>query len=344
MSLMLLWRILLFPITLLYAAVVKLRNWFYDKGISRSTQFDANVIGVGNLSIGGTGKSPMIDYLIRYYLNQDYKVSTLSRGYGRSTHGFKVAREHDTADTIGDEPYMYWRRYGELINVAVSVDRELAVPQLVGFAEQEVVLMDDGFQHRRVIPSVAIVLTTYENPFYEDYLLPSGRLREHRTGVSRADFVIMTKCPEHLSESDQVKIRERIRQYTNAYVFFTYVEYLKPQPIFDNELPLHNRVIAISGMADSAPFEKRVRHDYNVLLTHSYRDHYRYKPQDIKDISQELGEDVSLLVTEKDMVKLKEFDQLAEYSCYYLPIRVKFLREEALFLSQLDSMLKNYVQ
>ena len=344
MSLLLLWQILLFPITLLYAGVVKLRNWFYDIGLSRSTRFDANVIAVGNLAIGGTGKSPMVDYLIHHFLGKQFEVSTLSRGFGRQTYGFRIATNHDTADSIGDEPYMYWRKYGGIVKVGVAEDRELAIPQLLTGEGNEVVLMDDGFQHRRVIPTISMVLTTFSNPFYDDYILPSGRLREHRAGVKRADFVIVTKCPEWLSEAEQVRIKDRIHEFTDAAVYFTSIEYLQPQPVFSNELMLSNRLVAISGMSDSAPFERKLRQNYNVLLSHSYRDHHRYNAQDIRDIVRELGDGISLMVTEKDMVKLKEFKTLEQFSCYYLPIKVKFLRDETLFLSQLDSMLKNYVQ
>ena len=193
-------------------------------------------------------------------------------------------------------------------------------------------------------PSTNILLTTYENPFYEDYLLPSGRLREHRSGASRADIVLVTKCPTFMAESDQVRMKYQISLYTHATVYFLTIDYLEPQPIFDNGLQLNNRVVAISGMANPKPFEKEVSSRFNMKFAHHYRDHYRYKQQDIKDIIMELNSDTSLITTEKDMVKLKSFSELSEYSCYYIPIRMKFLRDESLFQSQIDSMLKNYVQ
>ncbi len=341
---MFVWRFLFYPLTLLYAGVVMLRNWLYDTDYRRSTSFDANVIGVGNLAIGGTGKTPMIDYLITYFLSKEFRISTLSRGYGRRTNGFRVASIHDTPDTIGDEPFMYWRKYLPKVHVAVAEHRDLAIPQLLGHRDHEVVLMDDAFQHRRVIPSTNILLTTYENPFYQDFLLPSGRLREHRKGASRADIVLVTKCPGFMAESDQVRIKHEISQYTEAAVYFLTIDYLDPKPIFDNGLQLNNRVVAISGMANPEPFEKEVSARFNMKLAHHYRDHYRYKPQDIKDMIVELGPDTSLITTEKDMVKLKWFSELAEFSCFYIPIRMKFLKDESLFQSQIDSMLKNYVQ
>lgn len=341
---MFIWRTICFPLTLLYSILVKIRNWLYDRGLSRSTYFDANVIGVGNLAIGGTGKSPMVEYLIRHYAAKEFRVNTLSRGYGRKTHGFRIASPEDTALTLGDEPYMYHSKFDDQICVAVAEDRELAIPQLLGSGGPEVVLMDDGFQHRRVQPSVSMVLTTFDNPFYEDFLLPAGRLREHREGVRRADFVMVTKCPARMSESDQVRIKERISSYTAASVFFSTVEYLEPVSFVANDLALNHRVVAISGMADAVPFEQFVKTQYDLVLSHSYRDHYRYQEQDVRDIIEELGEDISLLVTEKDMVKLKTFKGLHRYSCYYLPIRIKFLKDEALFLSLLDSKLKNDVQ
>ncbi len=344
MSLLMIWRILFLPLTLLYAGVVRLRNWMYDRNYRRTTRFDANVIGVGNLAIGGTGKTPMIDYLIRYYKAKDFRVSTLSRGYGRQTNGFRVATIQDTPDTIGDEPYMYWTKYLPEVHVAVAEERDLAIPQLLGFRDHEVVLLDDSFQHRRVTPNFNLLLTTYEAPFYEDYMLPSGRLREPRHEAKRADALLVTKCPGFLAESDQVRIKHEMSVYSSAPVYFLTTEYLAPKPCFSNDMPLQSRVVLISGMANPAPFEKEIRSRYQVKLSHNYRDHYRYKSRDIKDIVMELDDQTSLITTEKDMVKLRQFPELSKFSCYFVPIQMKFLKDESLFQSQLDSVLKNYVQ
>lgn len=339
------WQVIFFPFALLFHLVTQLRNWMYDRGYRKSTPFDANVIAVGNLAIGGTGKTPMIDYLIRHFLKKNLKPATLSRGYGRETKGFRLGNWNDTPATLGDEPYGYFTKYKGQVPVAVGAERDLAISELLLYAPDVfTVLLDDAFQHRRVKPTVSILLTTYQNPFYQDYLLPIGRLRESRVGAKRADIIIVTKCPSFLSESEQVKIKYEISTYSEAPVFFMTVDYLDPRPIFSNGLPLSNKVVAISGMAQPAPFEQHVSGKYQITLAHHYRDHYKYKQEDVRDISRELGPDISLITTEKDMEKLKAFPELAHHSCYCIPIEMKFIRDEALFYSALDSMLKYYAQ
>lgn len=336
---------ILFPFAVLYDGVTSLRNRLYDRGVYHSNRFEANVVAVGNLAIGGTGKSPMIDYLIGYFQNRDFKVTTLSRGYGRKTYGFRRTTFADTPDTVGDEPYMYFRKYFGLLPVFVGEDRDLAISELLGHVpDTDVILLDDAFQHRKVVPSVHIVLTTYDHPFYEDYLLPAGRLRESREGAKRADFIIVTKCPANLNNVQRDEIRTKIARYSEAEVFFMTIVYDEPQPFFDTDKKLQSTVVGISGMANPQPFEAYLSRNYEVKLTHHYRDHYRYLQQDAKDIARELDETISLLTTEKDMVKLKYFSELKTHSCHYVPIRMKFLADEALFLSHLESYLKNYAQ
>lgn len=337
------WQIILFPFALLFDLITSIRNTLYDRSIKKSTRFDTNVVSIGNLAIGGTGKTPMLNYLIDYFQTKEWKVATLSRGYGRATRGFRLAGPADHAESIGDEPYMYYTRYGGELAVAVGAERDLALSELYFHRPDiHVVLLDDAFQHRRLIPSVSILLTTYQHPFMTDFVLPAGRLREARKGAQRADIVIVTRCPAHMSAAEQVKYREEIAQYSKAKVFFMTTIYLEPRPIFNNDIPLKRNVVGISGLAHPKPFEEQLRRHYGVKLTHHYRDHYRYKEQDVKDIIRELDEDTSLITTEKDMVKLKQFSVLKSFSSYYLPIEMKFLKNEALFLSAMESKLKNY--
>ncbi|VXD12092.1 tetraacyldisaccharide 4'-kinase [Marinoscillum sp. 108] len=339
------WQVIVFPFALLFDLIIRLRNLLYDHGVKKTVRFDTNVVVVGNLSIGGTGKTPMIDYLVRYFQGQDKKICTLSRGYGRRTYGFRLATIADTPDTIGDEPYMYLQKYHGIVPVAVGAERDLAISELLGHVpDAHAILLDDAFQHRRVTPSVSIVLTTYENPLHRDYLLPAGRLREARRGVQRADIVVVTKCPEYMSEADQVRMRHEIQKYTSAAVYFMTVQYDPLVPVFRNGCELKRNVLGISGMANPEPFENYLHRNYAVKHTYNYRDHYRYKPADVRDILREMDEDTSLITTEKDMVKLKQFQELRDYSCFYLPIRTKFLKDESLFLSNLESKLKNYAQ
>lgn len=339
------WQFLLFPFALLYDLVTRIRNYAFDTQVRKSFRFHTNVIAVGNLSVGGTGKTPMIDYLIDYFLNKEMNIATLSRGYGRRTSGFRLAEEKETPKTLGDEPYMYFFKHGERIRVAVGEERDLAIPELLWHEpDTQVILLDDAFQHREVLPSLNILLTTYHKPFYKDYLLPSGLLREARKGAERAEIILVTKCPSLLTGADQVKVKEEIKKYSKAKVFFTTVEYGAPKPFFENGIPLREQVVGISGIADPMLFNKYVSTSFKCKLIHNYKDHYHYSKRDVKDIINELGEGESLITTEKDMVKLRSFEQLQDFSCFYIPIKVKFLKEETLFLSMIDSSLNNDVQ
>ncbi|MFY0605399.1 MAG: tetraacyldisaccharide 4'-kinase [Cyclobacteriaceae bacterium] len=336
------WQYILFPFALIFHLITWIRNRLFDQKLYKSVAFDTNVILVGNLSIGGTGKTPMIDYFIRYFDRREIQCGMMSRGYGRKTHGFRLAGKLESAETIGDEPFMYHHKYEGRIPVAVGEDRMLAITEYLSLRpELDVILMDDGFQHRTVAPSVSLLLTTYNNPFTADFMLPAGRLRESRDGAERANFIIVTKCPDHMSDSEMVVYRHRISKYTDAKVFFMKTVYEEIKPIFDDVPPLTRQIVAISGMANSQPFESYLRSKFSVKLVHNYRDHYRYKEQDVRDIIRELKPGISLVCTEKDKVKLQQFEELRKYPCYYLPISMEFLRDEGLFQNSLESYL-NY--
>lgn len=338
------WHYVLFPFSLLFDLGTRIRNLVYDTGLIRSFRFDTNVIAVGNLSAGGTGKTPMVEYLIRFFQSKGFHVSTLSRGYGRKTAGFRMAGETDDASTVGDEPFMYFLKYPQ-IGVAVAAERDLAIPELLFHRpETEVILLDDAFQHRTIDPSAHLLLTTFERPFYEDIILPAGRLRESRKNADRADIIVVTKCPERLSEADQVRIRDRIARHSGAPVFFSAIAYEAPVSMFPGGPRLRERIIGISGISGSRSFNDYLRSAFDVRLLHNYSDHHRYTRQDVRDITNELDDQTTLIVTEKDMVKLRNFAQLKEFSCYYLPIRMKFLKNETLFQSMLESVLKNSVR
>ena len=192
---MILLRILLFPFSWLYYLITQIRNRLYDRGLKPSVKFELPVICVGNLTVGGTGKTPMIEHLIRLLQNR-FKVATLSRGYGRATKGIRIAGPSENASTIGDEPFQFYTKFGKRITVAVGEERALAIPTILQeCSDTQIILLDDGFQHRKVSPGFSILLTDYHRPFYNDFLLPSGRLRESRWGAERADVIVVTKCP-----------------------------------------------------------------------------------------------------------------------------------------------------
>lgn len=334
------WQYFLFPFSILYDLLTRFRNYLYDRKIIKSFAFDTNVIAVGNLSVGGTGKTPMTAYLIHHFSTTGTNVATLSRGYGRSTSGFRMAGENDNASTLGDEPFMYHLKF-PAIGVAVGEERDLAIAELLFHRpETELILLDDAYQHRVVSPSLNILMSDYQRPFYDDFLLPGGRLREQRKNASRADIIIISKCPTFLTEADQVKIQDRVKSYSRAPVFFTAIEYGEPLPIFQAGSSLQNRIVGISGIAGYKGFNDYLTRTFHVKLIHNYGDHHRYSRMDIKDIINELDEGTSLITTEKDRVKLCEFSQLMDFSCFYIPIEVKFLKNEALFLSMVESVVK----
>lgn len=289
------------------------------------------MVSVGNLSVGGTGKTPMIMYLIEHFLQNNYKVATLSRGYGRKTKGFRLCGETDHPGTVGDEPYTYFLRYGNRITVAVGEDRALAIPFILAERpETDIILLDDAFQHRTVKPLFQILLTTQGRPFWRDFVLPSGLLREARQGYRRADVLVITK-----SEKDY---QDSMLQTLSLPVFKTYVEYAPPRLFRGTELK--RKVIAIAGLADNRPFFEHVASRFPVMGSFDYPDHYRYKPSDIERIKRQLDDDTMLLTTEKDAVKLMRIDALQSFSCAYIPINFKFHENEERFLNRLEESLK----
>src|SRR4051812_38727618 len=192
-------RLLLYPFAVLYNLVTRLRNHLYDIGHKPAFQFETPVITIGNLNVGGSGKTPMVEYLVEL-LKKDFKVATLSRGYRRETKGYRTATDSDTVRHIGDEPMQLFRKFGKDINVIVGEDRVFAIPNILhDFPETNVILLDDALQHRSVRARLSILVTEYSHPFYNDFVLPFGRLREARRGASRSDIVVVTKCVEGIS-------------------------------------------------------------------------------------------------------------------------------------------------
>jgi tetraacyldisaccharide 4'-kinase len=344
-------KFLLYPFAVLYDLITRVRNYLYDTGRRGSVKFDANVIAVGNLTVGGTGKTPQVEYLIRL-LKDRYKVATLSRGYGRKTKGFLLADEKSSATTLGDEPFQYYRKFGKEITVAVGEERALAIPSiLMERPETNVILLDDAYQHRSVRPLLNILLSDYNRPFYEDHLLPMGRLRESRNGVERADIVVVTKCPSIVNEEEQKKLSKRINSYTKKElpVFFTSVEYSKPVSVFgeggNQREIIGSKVLLFTGLANAQPFAEYVKKIFLLTKHMEFADHYDYKSSDIKrilSVFKELNakDDHILITTEKDMVKLEEASLkilLKEVPLWYIPIEISFIKEKDKF----DEIVKN---
>jgi tetraacyldisaccharide 4'-kinase len=335
-------RVLLFPLAVVFDIVTGIRNRLYDQGLKPTAKFDLPVIGVGNLAIGGTGKTPMVEHLIRL-LTPSYKVATLSRGYGRSSRGIRIANDTDTAVTLGDEPFQFFKKFRGQVVVSVGEERALAIPYIIDqHPETQVILLDDSYQHRKVTPGFQILLTDYNNPFYDDLLLPAGRLRESKRGINRADAIVLTKCPPEISDEEMISVESHIRTYSIRPVFFTTIRYGSLVP-FDNRAVPGNVFVLVSGIASHKPFENYIKSQYQLLKHFVYNDHHSYTDQDVQDICEFARQhNASVLTTEKDAVKLnsnKFSTFLSAIPFFYLPIEMEFLKSGKDF----DEMILNAV-
>ncbi len=334
---------LLYPFALLFGLVTRFRNWFFDIGWLKSSSSPIPCIVVGNLSVGGTGKTPMVEFLIRY-LSQEKQVATLSRGYGRKTKGFIKATPKVSPETIGDEPFQIYRKYREHIDVFVGEDRVKSLEKIaIGPDSPEVVILDDAFQHRYVAGDLNILLTTYQKPFYLDYILPMGRLRESRAGAKRADVIIVTKCPEELADPEKIKIKENVSAYRDsaAFVLFSSISYGIPIPLLEAAV-FSQEVILLSGLANDQPLIDYVDKKFNLLQVLSYPDHHDYGRSDFEHVrtvfKQHGSQNPVVLTTEKDAVKVKSNAPkgfLEEIPIFVLPIEVVFSATDELALVQL---------
>lgn len=304
------------------------RNKQFDTGQRRQTEFDRVVISVGNLSTGGTGKTPTIEFLITI-LKDKVKLATVSRGYGRKTKGFRRADDSDTASTIGDEPLQFYKKFGNEVAVSVCEERILAVPSLLLDDDAiDVFLLDDAFQHRQVGRDFDIMLSDYAHPFYNDYVLPSGNLREPRKGASRSDAIIITKCPSALGDEEKESIRQSVSAYNStAPIYFSQIRYLPIVPVF-SEKKASKDIALLTGIAKAESVIDYLNTDYHINRHLEYPDHYNFRERDLVDIKGKL-ESIgiqTLVTTEKDMVRLlpfKDHSLFDEIDLFYLPIEFK---------------------
>ncbi|QHT71281.1 tetraacyldisaccharide 4'-kinase [Rhodocytophaga rosea] len=325
-------QIVLFPFSWLYRLITDIRNWLYEEGYKKSIRFPVPVISVGNLTVGGTGKTPHVEYLIRL-LKDKYRIATLSRGYGRKTKGFLLANDRIHAGDIGDEPMQFYRKFTGQIQVAVGEKRVPAIDELLSRQPvPEVIILDDAYQHRAVQPSFSILLSDYNRPFYRDYVLPSGRLRERRAGAKRADVILVSKCPEGLSKAEKQAITQEINSYAKPAtpVYFTTIRYGQPVCFDTKPETFQGPVLLVSGLANAQPLEKYVQHTYTLSHHMALNDHHTYTAKDLDAISSQFMQVQAkhILVTEKDYVKLMHPDfaaQISRLPIWYLPIEVCFL-------------------
>jgi tetraacyldisaccharide 4'-kinase len=325
-------RILLFPLSLLYALIVILRNWLYDKKILASAQFNLPIICVGNLAVGGTGKSPMVELLIRT-LKDRYEVAVLSRGYKRKTKGYALAGDHTTALDIGDEPMQFHSKFPG-VAVAVGEERIVAIPQLLhDRPDTDVIILDDAFQHRAVRPGVNILLTDYSNLFTRDWWLPSGDLRDAPGGYKRADIIVVTKCPDGLTEEERKAIETEISPLPHQRVFFSSIEYGRPYHITKGTPAVVDEnleVLLVTGIANPTPLKNWLNDKSGSYYELAYSDHHIFTIDDLNHMIRKFSHIAEpnkiILTTEKDAVRLIKFRQeLGDWPFYVLPIEPRFL-------------------
>ncbi|GAB4488633.1 MAG: tetraacyldisaccharide 4'-kinase [Raineya sp.] len=336
---------ILLPFAALYALATDLRSYLYKRKIFYSAKFDVPTIGVGNLRVGGTGKTPHIELLINLF-SPTHQIATLSRGYGRKTKGFRIASTEDTPESIGDEPMQLYEKFGDKIKVAVGEERALAIPELLYQCPQvNLILLDDAFQHLAVSPDCSILLTEYAQPFYQDFVLPMGRLRERRRAATRAHIIIVSKCPENINPEEKNEIEKNIRPYApHSPVFFTKLCYGKPYSLLDKSQAKNiEKVILIAAIANPNYFLEKMQKQFDCQAHFFFPDHRFFKKTDIDTIAKLISEHTCLLCTEKDAPKLKNIlPQNLLAKTFVVPIEVQFLSQtmQKEFLECLKRFLK----
>lgn len=294
-------QILLLPFAAIYAAVMEVRNLMFDRGWLHSLRPKVRSIGIGNLAVGGTGKTPHTEFIAAYYHEKGLRVAILSRGYGRRTKGFRYVNAASSADEVGDEPLQMFRRFGGKVCVAVGERRAPALLQLEEERHPQVVVLDDVFQHRYVNPHTLILLTDYAHRYDTDHVLPAGRLRERRSGARRADIIIVTKCPPALDEAERQDIIHRLAPHPEQQVFFTAMQYV---PFTRTDV---RKALLITGIAHPAPLEKHLRASGIELTAHlNFPDHHRFSAGDIRRITAAAARAPFIITTAKDFQRLAQ--------------------------------------
>ncbi len=320
------------PFSFVYGGIVWLRNWLYNKNYLKSIPFNFPLICVGNLAVGGTGKTPMVEYLVRL-LKDDFNTATLSRGYKRKTKGFGIANEKTTALEIGDEPMQFHKKFPD-VTVAVGEERLVAIPQLLqDKPATEVIILDDAFQHRQVKAGLNLLLTEYKDLYTRDLMLPAGDLRDVRSSAKRAEIIIVTKCKPSISEEERQAIIKELDPTPAQTVYFTKIEYSTPYHLFSKRqynFSSNADILLVCGIANPRPLQDFLAanvHSYDMLR---YQDHHIFDSDDLGEIKKQFSKIRSseklILTTEKDGVRMQKFEQeFADFPIYVLPVKHSFL-------------------
>jgi tetraacyldisaccharide 4'-kinase len=343
-------KILLFPFSLVYGFFSMLNNLFYDFGILASIKFTLPTINIGNLTVGGTGKTPHIEYLINI-LNPFINLAVLSRGYMRKTRGFRMVKSNDNVQSVGDEPLLFKKKYPEL-SVFVSENRVEGVSQLVmEKPEIQTVLLDDAFQHRAINPALNILLTEYEYPFFDDFYLPTGRLREWKSGYKRSDIIIVSKCPQNISEKDRTEFVKKLKLTPKQKVFFSYYKYFNPYYLYDTDrrIKLNSdiSVLLISALASTSYLNTYLENTVGDFHSIEFTDHHVFsfdEMEHFKKIYDSLDtKNKIILTTEKDAMRLNEHREYIlknNLPVFVLPVAVDFLFDQK---EEFDETIKSFL-
>lgn len=329
-------RKILFPVAFVYWIVTRMRNYFYDKQIFKSKSFNLPIIAVGNLSVGGTGKTPQIEYLIRL-LQDKFNVATLSRGYKRETNDFILANTSTKVKELGDEPFQFFTKFPK-IKVAVDANRINGITQLLKLDKApNVILLDDAFQHRKVKAGFYILLTTFSELFCDDFILPFGNLREPSSGKKRANMIIVTKCPPDISELAMSEIKEKLD--VEVPVFFSKIEYdelvySEKEPVKTLDFKQEEKII-VTGIAKPFPFISFLKKENDLVL--EYSDHHNFTEKEINYIKEKSNKK-AIITTEKDFMRLR--GRLPKEQLFYLPIKSTILKD----VDVLDKIILDYVE
>ena len=350
-------NIILYPASLIYGLITGIRNFMYNTGILPSVQFHLPVICVGNITVGGTGKTPHTEYLVKL-LQENFKVATLSRGYKRKSRDFRIASSSSLVSEIGDEPMQIFRKFPETL-VTVDINRVHGVTRILEEnPETDVIILDDGYQHRRITPGFSILLSDFDRLIVRDHMMPYGNLRESIANMRRADIILITKSPENISPIQRRLIVKEVNKAPYQNLYFTSLTYESPIPVYKNKDPEDPPfdlsqskgcgIVLITGIANPLPLKDYLQHSAEEIIHLSFPDHYTFKEKDINNIYsayKDLKPPVKYLITtEKDAVRLREFTNIAEpvrSVFYYIPVGIHFLNDDR---DEFDNMIVEYVR
>ncbi|HRN48819.1 MAG TPA: tetraacyldisaccharide 4'-kinase [Niabella sp.] len=340
---------ILLPLSWLYRLGVTCHSFLYNSGIKKSVSFDMPVICVGNLSVGGTGKTPMVEYLLKL-LSKKYRVAVISRGYKRKTRGFLIAGEHTKADDIGDEPMQFYKKFSDA-KIAVGENRVQAINELIKNAPQiDAIVLDDAFQHRAVQAGFNLLLTEYDNLFVNDFYLPAGQLRDLKSNYKRADIIIITKSPANLSSENKNKIIDQVKPFSHQIVLFTSFKYEEPYNIFTKSifsLELFNEILLVTGIANPSPLIQYLDQKVKRIHLQKYSDHHHFSKEEINLIKEKYftinNDKKTIITTEKDAMRLFEFEKdLLDVPVLAIPVAHHFLFEgETIFEKHIIQYIEN---